>query len=122
MPPDLEVELPATVCAEPAPASPLRKLVQGWKDRANASTQRRYDEQGSSHRAVWRERARAEYHAKAAAEGRTVRAYTRLDALTDEDRADHERAKGREKKQRLRAKKKALDASAMAALPLYGRF
>lgn len=122
MPPDIEAGLPATPRADPAPKLPLKKLVQDWKARSNASTQRRFDEQGSNNRAVWKAIARAAYHAKAAAEGRGVRAYTHLDVLTDEDRANHERAKEREKKQRYRAKKKADDIGNMTALPLYGRF
>ncbi|RWM79512.1 MAG: hypothetical protein EOR81_10910 [Mesorhizobium sp.] len=100
----------------------MKKAVHGWKARSNAGTKRRFDQQGDANRAAWSARARADYLAKAAAEGRAVRPYTRLDAMTDEDRANHERTKQREKKQRLRAKKKAVDAAKMTALPLYGRF
>lgn len=109
-------------CADPAPKLPLRKLVQDWKDRSNASTQRWFEQRGDAQRAVWRATARADYHAKAAAEGRTVRSYARLDSLAAEDRTNHERAKEREKKQRYRAKRKAADAGKLTALPLYGRF
>ncbi|MER9586531.1 hypothetical protein [Mesorhizobium sp. M0276] len=103
----------------------MKKTIRNWMVTSRASIvdiQRQYDKQGEANRAVWRAIAHADYHAKAAAEGRTVRAYTRLDALTDVERADHERAKRRKKQQDYRAKKKADDAGTMAALPLYGRF
>ncbi|MER9800911.1 hypothetical protein NKJ36_28020 [Mesorhizobium sp. M0142] len=100
----------------------MKKAVQGWKAKSNASTQRRFDEQGNNNRAAWSARGRADYKAKAAAAGRAVRSYTRLDAMTDVDRANRERVKEREKKQRYRAKKKADAVGNMKTLPLYGRF
>jgi uncharacterized protein RhaS with RHS repeats len=117
-----EVEGPRPTAGADIAAAKRKQAIQDWKARSNAGNQRRYDERGNAMRAVWSARARADYQAKATAEGRSVRSYTRQDTLTDVERVNRETTKQREKKQRYRAKKKAADASSMAALPLYGRF